>query len=88
MSTLGSMAMTPAMATRRFCPPESSKGSGRDLVAQAGKFRRPADPAVDLLLSQLHVPGSESDVLVDRLLKQLVLRVLKYQPHLKAGYRG
>ena len=26
MSTLGSMAITPAMATRRFWPPESSKG--------------------------------------------------------------
>ena len=26
MSTLGSMAITPAMATRRFWPPDSSKG--------------------------------------------------------------
>ena len=26
INTLGSMAMTPAMATRRFCPPESSEG--------------------------------------------------------------
>ena len=26
IKTLGSIAMTPAMATRRFCPPESSKG--------------------------------------------------------------
>ena len=25
-NTFGSMAMTPAIATRRFCPPESSKG--------------------------------------------------------------
>jgi len=26
MSTLGRMAITPAMAMRRFCPPESSSG--------------------------------------------------------------
>ena len=26
MSTRGRMAMTPAMAMRRFCPPESSSG--------------------------------------------------------------
>ena len=40
------MAMTPAMATRRFCPPESSKGdfssasSGRPTKAAAERTRR------------------------------------------------
>ena len=38
------------------------------------------------LLRKFHalVDGAEGDVLVHRLLKQLVLRVLEHQPHLEA----
>ena len=47
-----------------------------------------AHPAVHLVLIQPHVLGAEGDVLVHRLLKELVLRVLEHQPHLEAGLFG
>ena len=41
-------------------------------------------PAVDLLFIKPHVAGTEGDVLIHRFFKQLVLRILEHQPHLKA----
>ena len=41
------------------------------------------DAAVDILLVQSHVLRAEGDVLIHRLLKQLVFRVLEHQSHLK-----
>ena len=58
------------------------------VVPQAHEVGGLPHPAVDLLLVQAHVPGAEGDVLVDRLLKELVLRVLEHQPHLEAGLAG
>ena len=54
-------------------------------LRQAGEGRRPAHPPGDLLLAQAHVFGAESDVFINRLLKQLVLRVLEHQTHRKAN---
>ena len=54
----------------------------------AHEFGGLADPAVNLPVVQLHVFGSECDVLIHRLLKELVLRVLEYQAHLEAGLAG
>ena len=89
INTLGSMAMTPAMATRRFLPAgEFEGGACQDLIAQAGKGSRLAYPAVNLWLIQLHVPGAEGDVFVHCLLEQLVFRILEHQPHLKADVVG
>ena len=90
MRTSGSMAMTPAMATRRFWPPESSKGDFSSmLLRQAPRTRRlPATRRSTSSGRQAHVLGAEGDVLVDRLLKQLVLRVLEHQPHLEPGLPG
>ena len=67
--------MTPAMAIRRFCPPESSSGesSNRDSSTP--------DVLVHLGLRESHVPGTEGDVPVHGLLEQLILRVLEHQPH-------
>ena len=39
-------------------------------------------PLVDLLLGELHVLRPEGDVLIHRLLKELILRVLEHQAHL------
>ena len=41
-------------------------------------------PAVDLLFIKPHVAGAEGNVLIHCLFKQLVLRILEHQPHLKA----
>ena len=58
------------------------------VVPQAHKVGRRPHPAVDLLLVQSHVLGAEGDVFIHRLLKELVLRVLEHQPHLKPGLFG
>ena len=42
------------------------------------------DAPVDLRRVQFHIRRAEGDVLVYRLLKELILRVLEHQPHLKA----
>ena len=46
------------------------------------------DPTVNLRLVKPHVAGAEGDILVNRLLKELVLRILKDQAYLKAGLAG
>ena len=54
---------------------------GRDLqlgLRQAHKARSLPDTAVDLLSRQAHVLGAEGDVLIHRLLKQLIFRVLEH----------
>ena len=58
------------------------------LIPQAHEARGLPHPAVHLGLVQPHVLGAEGDVLIDGLLKQLVLRVLEYQPHLEPGLPG
>ena len=80
------MAITPAMATRRFCPPESSKGDLSQHVLASGRPSSAASRtrAVDLVVVQAHVFRAEGDVLIHRLLKELILRVLEHQPHLEA----
>ena len=62
---------------------ESILGNIRD-YHQAHKLGGLPYPAIDLPRVQPHIPGAEGDVLVYRLLKQLVLRVLEHQPHLEA----
>ena len=47
-----------------------------------------AYPAVDFVLVQPHVFGAEGDVLIHRLLKELVLRILEHQPHLAPHLPG
>ena len=53
-------------------------------LVQSHKGRRVPHPPVDLLRVQSHVLRSEGDVLIHRLLEQLVFRVLEHQPHLEA----
>ena len=55
----------------------------QQLLAQAHKACGLTDPAVDLLLAQLHVLRAEGNILIDRLLKELILRVLKHQTHME-----
>ena len=58
------------------------------VVPQAHEVGRRPHPAVNLLLVQPHVLGAEGDVLIYCLLKELVLRVLEHQPHLKPSLFG
>ena len=67
---------------------ELEGGLLQHLVLQAHKLGGLPYPAIDLPRVQPHIPGAEGDVLVYRLLKQLVLRVLEDQPHLEAGLPG
>ena len=45
-------------------------------------------PAVDLRLVQPHIMGTEGNIFINSLLEKLVFRILKHQPHLKAGGPG
>ena len=57
---------------------------GHLVVVQAHLQHRPAHAPVDLLRIQPHVAGAEGDVPGHGLLKQLVFRILEYQPYLFA----
>ena len=63
-------------------------GFFQHVLPQPNKLGGLAHPAVDLPLVQPHVFRAEGDILIDGLLKELVLRVLKYQSHLEAGLAG
>ena len=63
-------------------------GFFQHVLPQPNKLGGLAHPAVDLPLVQPHVFGAEGDILIDGLLKELVLRVLKHQSHLEAGLAG
>ena len=54
------------------------------LVRNADKARRPQNARANLVLRKAHVLGAKGDVLKDRLFKELILRVLEHQPHMKA----
>ena len=54
------------------------------LVRNADKARRTQHTRANLVLRKAHVLRAESDVLKDRLFKELILRVLEHQPHMKA----
>ena len=58
------------------------------LVPQAHKVGRRPHPAVDFFFVQPHVLGAEGDILVHRLLKELILWVLEHQPYLEPGPPG
>ena len=55
---------------------------GIAVVGQVDPFHGPAHPAVDLLGGKPQVLGPEGDILGYGLLKELILRVLEYQPYL------
>ena len=57
-------------------------GLFKQFLLHAHKAGRLPHPLVDLLLGELHVLRSEGDVLVYRLLKELILRVLEHESHL------
>ena len=57
---------------------------GEHVLAQADQLRRLAHAAVDLVFRKAHVARAEGDVLIDRLLEELILRILEHQPHLEA----
>ena len=64
---------------------------GRDLqlrLRQAYKARGLPDTAVNLFFVQTHILGAEGNVPVDRLLKELILRVLEHQSHPEPGLPG
>ena len=63
-------------------------GFFQHVLPQPNKLGGLAHPAVDLPLVQPHVFGAKGDILIDGLLKELVLRVLKHQSHLEAGLAG
>ena len=67
---------------------ELKRGAGENFVTQTGKSSSPTHPPVNFAFVQLHVAGSESNVLVHRFLKQLILRILKNQPHLETDGVG
>ena len=65
----------------------AGKVEGRLLQQLLRKAHHPGrfpHPAVDLLFIKPHVAGAEGNVLIHCLFKQLVLRILEHQPHLKA----
>ena len=83
------MAITPAMATRRFCPPDSANG---DWFARLASPAQPTSMASRTrssisLLRQSHVGrvrNAISRAIVSS--KQLVLRVLEHQTHPETGF--
>ena len=81
--------MTPAMAMRRFCPPESSSGDFSNRSSESRRSAPPRGPARPPRSRELHVLGAEGDIPVYRLLKELVLRVLEHEaPPLKRTSRA
>ena len=67
--------MTPAIATRRFCP-QLKRAFFQQLIGQADERGGLPDAALDLGLVQAHVARAVGDVAGAGLLKQLVLGVL------------
>ena len=67
---------TPLFAARQI-----KGGLFQQRVGQLDQPGRLAHPTVDLLLVQPHVFGAEGDIFVDRIVKELVFRILKNQPH-------
>ena len=58
---LRSIASTPAMATRRFCPPDSSKGDfGKQFLFHPYLAQRLPGTPLALLLSQPLIGGTET----------------------------
>ena len=62
---------------------ELQRGALEQLLIDAGEARGLTHAAVDLLLGELHVRRAEGDVLIHRLLKELVLRILEHEPDLE-----
>ena len=56
----------------------------RKITGQAHQFHRMEHPAANFLAVQTHLLGTESDLFIYIFFKNLVLRVLKTQPYLKA----
>ena len=82
----GSMASTPANATRRCWPPDSSKA----LVAQlddveAHAFQSGFHAAINFVGGKPQVAGTERHVLAHGGGEQLVLGILEHEPHLAAA---
>ena len=90
----GSAPSAPWRSRRRWPPGASARRRAQRATCPAAPRRRPTKrrrlphTPVDLLAVQSHVLRAEGDVLVHRLLKELVLRVLEHQPHLEAHVRG
>ena len=63
---------------------ELERGLFKELLRDADKARRLAHALVHLGVGELHVLRPEGDVPVDRLLKELILRVLEHQPDLES----
>ena len=71
------------MATRRFCPPDSSSGEpSNSFSSTPTKSAASRTRVVDLAVAELHVARAEGDVLIHGLLKQLVLRILEHEADL------
>ena len=64
------------------------RGLLQRFLADADKAGGAADAGVDLVLGQAHVFGAEGDISVDRLFKQLILRVLEHQTDVEADLAG
>ena len=76
----------PRWPTRRFCPPESSKGDfSQQALVQSREAGGLTHAAVQLRRrSGPCCVGPKAMSLVDGLLKELVLRILEHQPHAEA----
>ncbi len=78
----GSIASTPAIATLRFCPPESEKRLiFIKVVIDAHMLQRHPHPVYNLALGYAHLARAKGHVLFHCLFKQLIFRVLKHHPH-------
>ena len=51
--------------------------------SQTDKGSGLVDPAINLIRGQLHIFRTKSNILINCLLKELILRVLEYQPYVE-----
>lgn len=85
MSTWGRMAITPAMAMPALLPAgELERRALEERLVHTGKARGLAHALIDLLRGEPGIFRAEGNVLIHRLLKELVLGILKDEADLKA----
>ncbi len=77
----GRMAMTPAMATRCFWPPERLWGARSPELVNARHLHGVINPAANLLRRNTQILGCEGHILLHDGGDDLVIRVLEHHTH-------
>jgi hypothetical protein len=83
--TLGFMETTPATATRRSCPPDSSKGDLERISSVSPTIFAPPLPAPSRLPREALVRGPKRDILPYRLLENLLFAYWNTNPTSAGG---